>query len=269
MIDHEAHRAQVESWRSARYASLRRDVGWLTLAGLAWLKPGLNRVGSGPGADVQLPRGPAEAGTLTVDGSGVVATGAWRHDGRPVEGLGLVSDADGEPTILELEGLRSCIIERGGRLALRTWDLDAERRRSFAGVPHWPVDPAWRLEAVLHPTPGRTIRVPDVLGMAEERPSPADVVLEIGGTPARLQALDGGSQGGLWLIFGDATNGADSYGGGRFLFTVPPTPDGRVVVDFNQAYNPPCAFSPWATCPLAWPENRLPLRVEAGERRYR
>jgi hypothetical protein len=266
MIDSAAHQAEVEEWRAGRYEALRRDLGWLTLSGLAWLKPGVNRVGSDATSDVVLPGGPAAAGTLTVTQAGVVASGSWLHDGRPVEDLPLVDDRDGKQTLLELGSLRLCLIERGGRLALRTWDLDAPARRSFAGVDHWPVDPAWRLEARFEPTPGRTLAVPDVLGTVDNEESPGDVVFEIDGTAHRLQALPGGPTGELWLVFGDATNGHETYGGGRFLYTAPPEDDGSLIVDFNRAYNPPCVFSPYATCPLPWPANVLPAEIEAGER---
>ena len=266
MTDPAAHRAEVEEWRAGRYEALRRDHGWLTLSGLAWLKPGLNRAGSDPASDVVLPGGPAHAGTLTVAPDGVRASGSWLHEGRPVDDLPLVDDREGLQTVLELGSLRLCLIERGGRLALRTWDLDAPARRDFAGVDHWPVDPAWRLEARFEPTPGRTLAVPDVLGTIEDGESPGDVAFEVDGATHRLQALPGGPTGELWLVFGDATNGHETYGGGRFLYTASPADDGSVVVDFNRAYNPPCVFSPYATCPLPWPANVLPIRVEAGER---
>lgn len=266
MIDPAAHRAEVEAWRAGRYEALRRDQGWLTLSGLGWLRPGVNRVGSDPTADVVLPAGPAHAGTLTVTADGVTASGLWRHGGEPVEDLSLVDDRDGEQTLLELGSLRLCLIERGGRLALRTWDLEAPSRRDFIGVDHWPVDPGWRLDARFEPTPGRRLAVPDVLGTTEDQASPGDVVFEAAGATHRLQALSGGETGELWLVFGDATNGDETYGGGRFLYTPPPAADGSVVVDFNRAYNPPCVFSPYATCPLPWPGNVLSLRVEAGER---
>ncbi len=265
MIDPAAHRAEVEDWRAGRYEALQRDRGWLTLSGLAWLKPGVNRVGSDPASDAVLPSGPPRAGTLTVAPDGVRAGGTWLHDGRPVEDLPLSDDRTGDPTVLELGSLRLCVIERGGRLALRTWDLDAAARREFAGVDHWPVDPAWRLEARFEPTPGRTLAVPDVLGIVEGNASPGEVAFEIAGATHRLQALSGGSTGELWLVFGDATNGRQTYGGGRFVYTPPPAPDGRVIVDFNRAYNPPCVFSPHATCPLPWPANVLPVGIEAGE----
>jgi uncharacterized protein (DUF1684 family) len=268
MIDPVAHVAEVEAWRDWRYASLQRDQGWLTLAGLDWLKPGPNRVGSAPDVDVVLPRGPTLAGTILVGPDGVTASGVWLHEGRPVRDLPLIDDEEGDPTLLELDDLRICLIQRGGRRALRTWDLDAPARTRFTGIDYWPVDPAWRLSARLEPTPGRTVEVPDVLGTVEPEPSPGDVAFEVGGITHRLQAVPGGHAGELWLIFADATNGHETYGGGRFLYTEAPAADGRVVVDFNRAYNPPCVFSRYATCPLPWAENRLGLRIEAGERMY-
>ena len=266
MTDPEQHRAEVEAWREARYRSLRRDTGWLTLAGLGWLEPGPNRVGSDPDADVVLPGGPALAGTITVAGDVATADGDWLQDGLPVASLRLVTDRDGDPTLLELGSLRTCVIDRGGRLALRTWDLDAPQRAAFAGIEHWPVDLAWRLDATLERTPGRTLAVPDVFGGTDTEESPGDVVFAVRGATHRLQALPGGDGGQLWLVFGDATNGDGSYGGGRYLYTDAPEADGRVVVDFNRAYNPPCVFTPFATCSLPWPANRLPIRIEAGER---
>ena len=271
MNEREAHRSAVEAWRAQRYAALRREVGWLTLVGLDWLRPGVNRVGTAPDGEVVLPGGPAMAGTLTVSEDGVTATGTpdgLSVDGAAVRDRPLVDDRDGEPTMLELGPLRLCVIVRGGRPALRTWNTESAARRGFAGIDHWPVDLAWRLDARFEPT-GTTVEVPDVLGFVEEEASPGDVVFDVGGVTHRLQALAGGEAGELWLVFGDATNGSESYGGGRFLYTPAPSADGGVVVDFNRAYNPPCVFSPYATCPLPWPANRLPVRVEAGERSWR
>ena len=268
MTDIDEHRREVERWREARYAALRRDTGWLTLAGLGWLKSGPNVVGASPDADVRLPVGAAQAGTITVSGDRARADGDFRHDGRRVEGLALESDADGKPTLLELGDLRLCLIERGGRLAIRTWDLGSPGRLAFAGIDHWPVDAAWRLAARFEPTPDRTITVPDVLGLSEATSSPGDVAFTVEGVEHRLQAMTGGEAGELDLVFADATNGAETYGGGRFLYTEAPGADGSLIIDFNRAYNPPCVFSPYATCPLPWPANRLALRVEAGERMF-
>ena len=268
MTDPADHRAEVEEWRAARYAALRRDTGWLTLAGLDWLRPGPNRVGSAADADVLLPSGPPDVGILEVAPDGVTASGAWRHGGAPVDRLRLVSDEQGEPTLLELGPLRQCVIERSGRQALRTWDLASPARDDFAGIDHWPVDPAWRLGARLEAMPGRIITVPDVFGGTHEQESPGDLVFDVAGGTHRLQALPGGDSGELWLIFGDATNGSETYGGGRYLYTGAPNAGAHVVIDFNRAYNPPCVFTPFATCSLPWPANRLPIRVEAGERTY-
>lgn len=270
MTDAAAHRAEVEAWREGRYEALRRDRGWLTLAGLGWLRPGVNRVGAAPDNDIHLPSGPAHAGTFNLNDGAVVADGAFLHGGAPAHRLQLVDDNDGEaePTVLELDRLRIIVIRRGDRLGVRTWDLDAPARRDFAGIDHWPVDPSWRLDARFEPTPGRRLQVPDVLGPGYEEESPGDVVFDSGGEAHRLQAMPGGPDGKLWLVFGDATNGRETYAGGRFVYTDPPAAGGRVVVDFNRAYNPPCVFSPYATCPLPWAANRLPVRIEAGERAW-
>jgi uncharacterized protein len=270
VIDEAAHRASVEAWRDGRYEALRQDRGWLTLAGLSWLRRGINRVGSALDNEVVLPAGPAHAGTLTLVDETVVADGTFMHDGAPAHRLRMVDDHDGEaePTLLELGELRTIIIRRGDRLGVRTWDLASRALRHFDGIEHWPVDPAWRLDGRFEPTPDLRLMVPDVLGPGYEDESPGEVAFAIHGVEHRLQALAGGPDGQLWLVFGDATNGNETYAGGRFLYTEPADADGRVVVDFNRAYNPPCVFSPHATCPLPWPANRLGVRVEAGERTY-
>jgi uncharacterized protein (DUF1684 family) len=268
--DATAHRASVEIWRAGRYDALRQDRGWLTLAGLTWLRRGTNHVGSASSNDVVLPAGPARTGTFTLLDETVVADGAFTHDGVPAHRLRMVDDHDGEaePTLLELGDLRLIIIRRGDRLGVRTWDLASRALSDFDGIDHWPVDLAWRLNGRFEPTPDRRLVVPDVLGPGYEEESPGEVAFVIDGVQHRLQALAGGSNGDLWLVFGDATNGSETYAGGRFLYTEAPDADGRVVVDFNRAYNPPCVFSPYATCPLPWTANRLPVRVEAGERTY-
>jgi uncharacterized protein len=265
-----AHRAEVEAWRRDRYEALRRDRGWLTLAGLNWLRRGESRLGSAPDNDIVLPGGPEHAGTFTLTDDGVVADGGFLHDGEPARGLALLDDQDpeAEATELELDNLRLIVIRRGDRLGVRTWDLAAPLRRDFDGVDHWPVDPAWRLDGRVDPTPGRTLHVPDVLGTGSDEGSPGDVVFHIAGEEHRLQALPGGEGGDLWLVFGDATNGRETYAGGRFLYTGPPDEGGRVTLDFNRSYNPPCVFTPYATCPLPWPANRMPVRIEAGERTF-
>lgn len=264
----------MEAWREARYARLREPMSWLTLAGLEWVREGDNALGTAPEAALRLPAGPAIAGRLVRHGTSVRAhaepgTGLL-HGGREVDGLVLVADVDapdGEgPTLLELGPLRMCTIRRGDRIGLRVWDTASPALDAFDGIPHFPVDPTWRVEGrVDPPATDETIDVPDVLGEVTPEPLAGTVAFDAAGRTHRLRALDGGD-GRLWLIFADETTGAETYGGGRYLYTDPVGDNGRVVVDFNRAYNPPCVFSPYATCPLPPPENRLPIRIEAGER---
>jgi uncharacterized protein (DUF1684 family) len=257
----EAYRSGVERWYAERLARLRAPESWLSLVALHWLSPGVN--------EVALP-GSQEPFQVEAASDGVRAFGdALRHDGAPLpaEGLPLVADADGDPTKLELGSLRIILIRRGERLALRAWDREAAARREFSGIDRFAVDPRWRFDARFEPTSGRTIAVPDILGEVAQDPSPGRVAFSVDGVECQLDALEGGEIGELFLVFADATNGAGTYAGGRFLYTDPPH-GGGVGIDFNRAYNPPCVFSPYATCPLPPAENRLPLRIEAGEKAY-
>lgn len=265
MTDDASHAASVEAWRRQRYAALRREIGWLTLAGLDWLRAGVNTVGTDAAADITLPEGPLAAGTITLADGRAVAEGEIAGGAA----IPMVSDADGEPTMLELGSLRMCLIRRGERLALRTWHTEAPQRRTFAGIDHYPVDAAWRIHGRLERAGDRTIRVPDVLGEVSDEASPGSVLFTVDGRELRIDALEGGPRGELWLVFGDATNGLTTYGGGRFLYTAAPAADGTVWVDFNRAYNPPCVFSAYATCPLPPPQNRLSIAIEAGEKAYK
>ena len=272
------HRTSVEQVRARREASLRDPMGWLSLVGLHWLQAGVQRFGSDPGNEIVLRAAegavPVVAGSFEVRNDRVLvhpSDPALTLDGHLVtDGLELIDDASDEgPTILELASLRAYLIRRGaGRLALRVKDIAAPALRGFKGLDYFPIDPAWRVHGRLYPAePGATIPVPDIVGDVLAEPTPGMVAIELGGGVHRLQALEA-QPGHLWLVFGDATNARDTYGGGRFLVTGPVRPDDSVEIDFNLAYNPPCVFSPHATCPLPPDGNRLPLRVEAGERMW-
>jgi uncharacterized protein len=268
------YRREIESWRASRDAGLRDPNGWLTLVGLFWLQEGDNRFGSDPGNRVILPAGkaPAVAGTLVRHGDNVTARAVpgagLESDGRPVSELALTVDAKGRPTVLHLGSLSFFIIKRGDRLGVRVKDSASPALAAFHGLASFPVDPGWRVVARFEPHPQpKTIAIANVLGMTDNEPSPGVVVFEHGGQTYRLDALSGGGDGSLFLVFGDRTNGRETYGAGRFLDTDPPR-DGKVVVDFNKAYNPPCAFTAFATCPLPPPQNRLATAVTAGEQKY-
>jgi hypothetical protein len=268
--------AEIEAWRAKREAGLKADGGWLTVAGLFWLKEGANRFGSGGDNEIVLPASsPARAGTFVVRGaevrvhfeSGVAAT----IDGQEPAASTTVLHADsaGKPEVVALGPLLMHIIERGGRLAMRLKDMNAETRRAFTGLHWFPVNEGFRVTARFVPhSEVRPLAIPNILGQVEKMPSPGYVVFELGGKEHRLSGVfesPGATE--LFIIFKDETSGRETYPAGRFLYSSLPK-DGQVVLDFNRAYNPPCAFTEFATCPLPPKENWLAARVGAGELRY-
>jgi uncharacterized protein (DUF1684 family) len=206
---------------------------------------------------------PEHAGSLLLDGEQVVL----RREGCPDEPL--APDVTGEPTMLDIGTLRMHVIRRGDRFGLRVRDHASTALAAFRGMDHFPIDPTWRVDGRLEPAPaGTTLEVVDVIGLVTREESPGAFTFERDGREWRIRALPGGDDGSLWLVFADATNGRTTYGGGRFLYTDPVADDRSVVADFNLAYNPPCVFTPYATCPLPPEPNRLALAIEAGERMF-
>jgi uncharacterized protein (DUF1684 family) len=271
----EAHTADVEAWRQTRRERLEAPEGWLSLVGLEWLDEGANTLGSAADADVRFPaRLPAQLGVIERQGSTfrlVPAPGVELTAGEPpapVSGpMDIASDATGEPTIVRHGAVAFFVIERGDRVALRIKDAESPVRTGFQGLDYYAIDPRWRVTARFEPAPaGTTMPVPNILGTVDESPSQGSVVFTHDGQEVRLRAIDEGD-GRLFLVFGDKTNGKATYGGGRFLYADPPAAgSSTVVVDFNKSYNPPCVFTPYATCPLPPAENKLPFAVEAGEK---
>ena len=269
--DPAAYQQEIETWRAQRLARLKADGGWLTLAGLFWLKPGRNGFGADPSNEIVLPahRAPPRAGVFRLDAgrvtvevlAGVPVTVA----GKPITRATLHSDAAGEPDVLRLAALSLQIIARGDRLGVRVKDLQSPTRQQFKAPAWYPVRPAYRVSArfVAHAA-ATTITVPSVIGIAEPMLSPGSALFELGGRELRLDPVLEPGETQLFFIFRDATSGRGSYGGGRFLYADPPK-DGRIVLDFNKAYSPPCAFTPYATCPLPPAQNRLAVAIEAGE----
>lgn len=271
LIDAASHRQQVEAWQRNRDARLRADGGWLTLAGLFWLKPGASSFGADPHGEIVLPApAPAHAGTFVLDGARVrveaVPGVALTLAGKPVDRRQLQSDAGGaEPDVLSLGALRLQVIERHGRYAIRVKDNDSPVRRQFKGLRYYPINARYRVVArfVAHTKPV-TITVPNVLGLAEDEPSPGYAEFTLDGKSFRLDPVTEPGEPRLFFIFRDQTAGKTTYGSGRFLYADPPR-DGAIVLDFNQAYSPPCAFTPYATCPLPPAQNRMATAIEAGE----
>jgi uncharacterized protein len=268
------HEEEVLKWREDRVHRLTGADGWLSVVGLAWLQDGENPVGSAPENRVHLPRGPAHVGTIRVKEGAAVATfdagSGVTRDGKPVSALDLQDDSVGEPTVLRLSSLAFYVIRRGGRLAVRIKDQDSPARKAFTGIESFPVDLRWRVRARFVPSPSeRSVHVPTVLGMTETYQVPGSVEFDHEGHALRLEAFLEEGETDLFLVFGDLTNRSETYGGGRYLYATRLDEQGVVIVDFNKAYNPPCVFTPFATCALPLPENRMPIRIEAGEKVYR
>jgi uncharacterized protein len=272
-----SHAEEVERWRAARLARLTGPEGWLTVVGLHWLEEGANSVGADPTNAVVLPRGraPDRVGMIVSSGgraSFVPDPGSHVvHAGHPVTTpLELRADLEGAPTVLEVGSIRLHLIRRyEDRLAVRVRDLASPARGAFHGIEHYPVDERWLFEARFEPyDPPRVSRAPTVLDLEEVYPTPGALAFDHAGATHRLDAFLEAGETDLFIVFGDRTNGTETYGGGRYLYTKQADGRGIVALDFNRAYNPPCVFTPHATCALPVPSNRLAFRVEAGEKRY-
>jgi uncharacterized protein (DUF1684 family) len=269
-----AYLAEVEAWREQRLERLTSDDGWLTVVGLDWLSPGINRFGSAATNEIPLPGLgiPELAGTVEVldDGSVVVrAVGEAKVtvNGEPVVESVLHTDAQDAPDVVGVGRVRFYIIDRSGRLAARVKDPKNPARAEFAGIMHFPIDPRWRVTAHLEPyAEPREVLIPTVVGTPTTMLAPGALRFSLFGKKLTLEPyLSAADDPEYFLIFRDLTSGDTTYGGGRFLSAEAVGEDGSTVLDFNLAYNPPCAFTPFATCPLPPPQNSLDLAIEAGE----
>jgi uncharacterized protein (DUF1684 family) len=274
--DDTAYRAEIEDWRRHRVERLTAPGGWLSLVGLDWLSEGRNTLGSAPDNSIVLAQWPAHLGTVTLDhgkatialADGVDAT----IDGKRQTQAALRDDTDPQQDadVVESGTVRFYVIKRGDRYGLRVKDSEAATRKGFVGLDYFDIDPSWRVTAKWEAyDPPREIEEPNVLGQVDKVIVPGAAVFERGGKTFRVEPVietPGDTE--LFLVFADRTSGKETYGAARFVYTEPPK-DGKVVLDFNKAYNPPCAFTPFATCPLPTQQNRLDTRVTAGEKKYR
>ena len=266
---------RIADWRAKRLASLTSETGWLTPVALYWLKDGENSFGraSTQAFSVDDAALAADTGAFVLTQGRVRyvahATKAMTYLGKPVLSLDLVSDADEKPTELIAGSLHFMLIERAGHLGVRVRDSVSPNRLQFKGLQYFPVQADWHIQARFEPyVPERRISIVNILGMTEEMTSPGAIVFEREGRSWRLDAiLEAPGDRELFVMFSDATSGKQTYGAGRFLYVGLPSAD-RIEVDFNRAFNPPCAFTDFATCPLPPPQNRLTLAIEAGELKY-
>lgn len=260
-------------WRARRQNNLTKPDGWLSVAGLFWLHDGVMSIGSDPQSDVVLPAGaPKRLGTLRMR-NGVVTLEPVRGagallDGKPAgRAVVIRPDIDEHPDAVQVGSLLLTVIKRMDRTGIRMRDPNAATRRNFTGCKWFPASEKWRIRAkwVPYPTP-KKIRITNILGMTDEEPSPGYAEFAVNGHTVRLEPVTDDT-GELSFMFKDATSGDTTYAQGRFLDTEKPK-DGYVTLDFNQAYNPPCAFIAFATCPLPPRENTLSVAIEAGEKKY-
>jgi uncharacterized protein (DUF1684 family) len=269
-----AYLQEIERWHAQRIERLTAPNGWLSLAGLEWLKPGANRIGSARDNDIVLAKAPAHLGTITWADDGTLSIALDATDGVTIDGATgtravLRDDSHANPTTVAFGSVNFIAVDRGGRKGLRVRDSEAETRTRFAGIERFRVDDTWRIVANWVPLdPPYSLATGTVIGTIERYPAPGRAVFERDGKRFELYpVLEAPGDRQLFLIFTDATSGKETYGAARFLYADMPR-DGKIVLDFNKAYNPPCAFTPYATCPLAPPENRLDVRVTAGELKY-
>lgn len=267
---------ELTTWRQNREAELTADEGWLTVAGLFFLEEGRNTFGSGPLNDIVLPdSAPALAGAFELHGTTVTlhAHTPLVVNGKPVTLAVMRAAEAGQPAdLLTIGPLTLFVHKSGDRLAIRLRDTHSAIRRAFTGLKWFAPDEAYRVTGRFEPYPApRTVKVPNVLGDLETYVAPGVVTFTLHGQRLTLEVFDAASPGSrrFFIVFRDLTSGRETCASARFLYAALPDPAGEVVLDFNRAYNPPCAFNPHTTCPLPPEQNRLPVRIEAGELDYR
>lgn len=262
---------KTELWHTRRLERLTADDGWLTLVGLFWIDGPTATFGSDPKSNFVLPSLPPQLGTFEKKGEDYLfhpAPGvSIMKGGVPFPGGVLQPDAGGPQEVLVSNTVSFHLIRRAERVGVRVRDSQAPARKSFVGISRFPVSERYVVKArlVAWPSP-KKISIPTVLGTVEPMDSPGTLVFTFEGKEHSLIPVQE-DDGSLFVIFADATSGAETYGAGRFVYTPPPK-DGEVLLDFNRAFNPPCAFTSFATCPLPPKGNRLPVRIEAGEKSY-
>jgi uncharacterized protein (DUF1684 family) len=263
-----AYQQSFAKWKAELVDDLKQN--WLTLAGLFWLKPGENTFGSDKSNAVVFPSGPAHAGSFVLQNNEVTVKflpGAdARMAGKPVKVAKLPPDTSGTQAVVEMGSLRMRVIQRGSRMGIRLKDVDNPAVRNYRGPVFYPVQLHYRVTATWVRSEGKkSVDVPNVLGDVTPTPISGQARFKLNGHEFQLTDLGGDPDKRLFFVFNDLTSRTDTYPGGRFLET-DPVRNGTVVLDFNKAYNPPCAVTPYATCPLAPKENRLAIAIPAGEK---
>jgi uncharacterized protein (DUF1684 family) len=262
--------SEVKEWHTKRVENLKKENGWLNLVGLYWLKQGENKFGSDKSNDLIFPgkKTLRFIGSLILNDSVVTikvnSMIEVKTNGVKVSTMELKDDTHGG-TILELGTLRWFIIKRGDKYGVRLRDLESPLLKSFSGIETFPINSDWKFEAKVEEyNPPKQVEIPNVLGMVDTSFITAALTFEKDGIVYKLDPIDAGKQ--YFIIFADETSGNETYGAGRFLYIDKADSNGKIFIDFNKAYNPPCAFTKYATCPLPPKQNHLKLKITSGEK---
>lgn len=274
IITDAAYVQEINAWHAQREANLKKEKGWLNLVGLHWLKEGDNTFGSDSSNQLIFPpQAPPFAGIFTLQ-KGVITLTVKKDviitaDGKTISSSVLKDDSDSLMTRLAMGSFRFYVIKRNGEYAIRLKDLESPLLKSFQGIDRYTVDKNWQTHATIKKyDPMKIILIPTILGTVDSMKCPGLLTFTIDDQTYTLEpVLEDGSDD-LFIIFGDRTNGSETYGGGRFLYTKMPAQGDSVIVDFNKAYNPPCVFTDYATCPLPPLQNKLPIPIKAGEKMW-
>ncbi len=267
------YKTEIENWHNKRITNLKKETGWLNLVGLFWLKEGENNFGSDASNDIQFPsdQSPAFIGKIVKKDS-VITTSINENvnvtfNDKPVKKIVMKNDISGDPTVLSLNSLRWFIIKRGEKYGVRLRNLEVKLLTEFEGIERFPINKKWKIQAkyVAFDKP-KKIAIPTIIGTIEEEEIFGTLNFAIDNKDYSLSPTQAGK--GLFIVFADLTSGAETYGGGRFLYVDGPDSNNNVILDFNNAYNPPCAFTKYATCPLPPDENKLRVEITAGEKNY-
>ncbi len=265
------YKKEIERWDVERLESVKSPTGWVNLAGLFWLNKGTNKLGSASANELVFNKEgfPSLLGTFELNGDKVKWTTAsgnevWYKKNQVDEMEVFNVDSMSSPS-LSYSTYRWSVIKREDKIGVRFRDLNNPALDALTHINRFDVNPKWKINAYLEPSTFSTVAITNVLGQTYQQASPGKIVFEVDGKTYKLDAVEETAEL-LQVIFGDETNGIESYPSGRFLYVTRPGPDGKVVIDFNKSFNPPCAFSPFATCPLPPKQNILPIRVEAGEK---
>jgi hypothetical protein len=266
-----SYQQEIDAWHAKRVQNLKAETGWLNLAGLFWLAEGKNSFGSAKTNKLVFPEGTigAFAGYFERTGNAVKLIASPDADIRikdkPVQEALIFHPDSANTPVLASGNLRWIIIKREDRIGVRLRNLKSPNLNNFHGIERFPVDSAWRVTATLR-TEGQPDQLPitNVIGQTSPQKAAGQLSFTLNGQAYTLDALDEDDD--LFIVFADSTTGESTYPGGRFITVKKPGKDGKVVLDFNKAYNPPCAFTNFATCPLPPSQNRLPIAVTAGEK---